>query len=66
MQRGNHTAMQSPQFTGHAVDFAPFEIDFVYISRWEGISSGRFTGLRGANDLRKIPYIKPIKVKGLP
>ena len=40
--------------------------NWLYISRWEGILSGRFTGLRGANDLRKIPYIKPIKVKGLP
>ena len=37
-----------------------FEV--LVIFRWDGILSGRFTGLRGANDLRAIPYIKPIKV----
>ena len=36
--------------------------NYSFISRWDGILSGRFTGLRGANDLREIPYVKPIKV----
>ena len=33
-----------------------------FTSRWDGILSGRFTGLRGANDLREVPYVEPIKV----
>ena len=59
MQRGDHTAILSPPFFGIKINHCVSE--FIFHS-WEGILSGRFDGLRGASDLRQVPYIEPKKV----
>ena len=61
MPRGDHTAMQSPQYSGNQTRPLLSPISFHFHS-WEEILSGRFDGLRGSNDLRETPYLKPRKV----
>ena len=61
MLREDHTAMQSPPYSGKQKRPLKSLVSFHFHS-WEGIFSGRFDGLRGANDLREIPYLTPRKV----